>query len=164
MNYFVKTVTKFTAGWLKQLSLSIGILTMYRGVIKILIIKTCFLYRRMWRRRVMIHYMTIRWLGSRVVSVLDSGAEGPGFKSQPRPCRVTVLGKLFTPIVPLLPSSEIGSSPLKGCDGNCKPDPERNGSLPPGLWLMSPAGWLPRTGISSGTIRSAIEYGPYMTQ
>jgi len=23
-----------------------------------------------------------------------------------------------------------------------------NGSLPPGLWLWSPAGWLPRTGIS----------------
>jgi len=41
------------------------------------------------------------WLGSRVVSVLESGAEGPGFKSQPRRCRVTVLGKLFTPIVPL---------------------------------------------------------------
>jgi len=39
------------------------------------------------------------WLGSRVVSVLDSGAEGPGFKSQPRRCRVTVLGKLFTPMV-----------------------------------------------------------------
>jgi len=41
------------------------------------------------------------WLGSRVVSVLDSGAERPGFKSQSRRCRVTVLGKLFTPIVPL---------------------------------------------------------------
>ena len=41
------------------------------------------------------------WLGSRVVSMLDSGAEGPGFNSQPRRCRVTVLGKLFTPIVPL---------------------------------------------------------------
>jgi len=41
------------------------------------------------------------WLGSRVVSVLDSGAEGPGFKSQPRCCQVTVLGKLFTPIMPL---------------------------------------------------------------
>ena len=53
-------------------------------------------------------------------------------KSQARRCRVTVLGKLFTPIVP--------------------------GSLPPGLWLTSPAGWLPRTGISSGTLRSAIEY------
>ena len=42
------------------------------------------------------------WLGSQVVSVLDSGAEGPGFKSQPRHCWVTVLGKLFTPTVPLL--------------------------------------------------------------
>ena len=26
---------------------------------------------------------------------------------------------------------------------------ESNGSLPPGLWLTSPAGWLPRTGISA---------------
>jgi len=41
------------------------------------------------------------WLSSRVVSVLDSGAVGPEFKSQLRRCRVTVLGKLFTPIVPL---------------------------------------------------------------
>jgi len=44
----------------------------------------------------------MRWLlGSRVVSVLDSVAEGPGFKSQSQRCRVTILGKLFTPIVPL---------------------------------------------------------------
>jgi len=42
-------------------------------------------------------YSRSGWLGSRVVSVLDSGAERPGFKSQP----TTVLGKLFTPIVPL---------------------------------------------------------------
>ena len=41
------------------------------------------------------------WLGSRVVSVLDLGAEGPGFESQPQRCRVTVLGKLFTPVMPL---------------------------------------------------------------
>ena len=40
-------------------------------------------------------------LGSRVVNVQDSGAEGPGFKSQPLRCRITVLGKLFTPIMPL---------------------------------------------------------------
>ena len=32
--------------------------------------------------------------------------------------RVTVLGKLFTPTVALFTISEIGSSPLKGCDGN----------------------------------------------
>jgi len=44
-------------------------------------------------------YSRVGWLGSRVDSVLDSGAEGPGFKSQPRRCRVTVLGKLFTPVV-----------------------------------------------------------------
>ena len=43
----------------------------------------------------------IGWIGSRVVSMLDSGAERPGFKSQPRRCRVTALDKLFTPIVPL---------------------------------------------------------------
>jgi len=38
------------------------------------------------------------WLSSRVV---DSGAEGPGFKSQLRHCWVTVLGKPFTSTVPL---------------------------------------------------------------
>jgi len=50
--------------------------------------------------------------------VLDLSAEGPGFKSQPRRCRVTVLGKLFTSIESS-PSSEIGSSSLKVCGGNC---------------------------------------------
>ena len=36
---------------------------------------------------------------------------------------------------------------------------ESKGSLPSGLWHTSPAGWLPRTWISSGTLRSGIEYG-----
>jgi len=31
---------------------------------------------------------------------------------------------------------------------------ESNGSPPPGLWLQSPVGWLPRTLISPGTICS----------
>jgi len=35
---------------------------------------------------------------------------------------------------------------------------ESNGSLPPGLWLTSLAGWLTRTGISSGTLCSVIKY------
>jgi len=30
-----------------------------------------------------VSYHCMGWLGSRVVSLLDSGAEGPGFKSQP---------------------------------------------------------------------------------
>jgi len=54
-------------------------------------------------------------LGSWVVSVLDSGAEGPGFNLQSRRCRVTVLGKLFTPIVH---QAAKFSSPVKGCGSN----------------------------------------------
>ena len=50
--------------------------------------------------------LCLGWLGSRVVSVLDSGAVGSGFKSQSRRCRVTVLGKLFTPIVPLFTTQQ----------------------------------------------------------
>jgi len=52
-------------------------------------------------RQHMLKSTRIAWLGSWVVSVLDSGAEGPVFKSQSRRCWVPVLGKLFTPIVPL---------------------------------------------------------------
>ena len=84
-------------------------------------------------RRLAMHLHNIghkEWLGSRVVSVLDSSAEGPGFKLQSRRCRVTVLGKLFTPTL-CSPISKIGSSHLKGCGGNCMA--ESNGSLPPGL-------------------------------
>jgi len=70
------------------------------------------------------------WLGGRVVSVPDSGSEEHGFESQSRRCRVTVLGKLFTPIVrrstqPCIPSGSLhrvpasawvkaGKSPLPG--------------------------------------------------
>jgi len=39
-----------------------------------------------------------------------------------------------------------------GCGGNCGPGGNK-GSLPTGLWLTSPAGSLPRTGISSRTLR-----------
>ena len=66
-------------------------------------------YARHLRHR-QVHVPISHWLaytlGGRVVSVLDSGAEGPGFKSQSRRCRVTVLGKLLTPIVPLFTKQE----------------------------------------------------------
>ena len=39
---------------------------------------------------------TRRLLGSRVVSVLDSGAEEPGFKSQPRRCWVSLRQTVHT--------------------------------------------------------------------
>ena len=37
----------------------------------------------------------------RIELVFGIGAERPGFKSQSRRCRLSVLGKLFTPNVPL---------------------------------------------------------------
>ena len=42
-------------------------------------------------RKVCVFVLSLRcgWLGSRVVSVLDSGTEWLGFKSQPLRCRVT---------------------------------------------------------------------------
>ena len=91
-----------------------------------------------------------------VVSVLDSGAEGPWFKSQPRCCRVTVSGKLLTSICS--PSSKMVAALLRVA-GVTAGRAESNGSLPPGLWLTSPTGWLLRTGTSSGTLHSVIEYG-----
>ena len=79
--------------------------------------------------------LSTHYIGSRVVSVLDSGAEGPGFKSQSRRCRVTVLGKLFThPLWCLCsPSSKISSSPLKGCGDNCRLGGKLWQPIPPGL-------------------------------
>jgi len=53
---------------------------------------------------------------------------------------------------------QIGGSPLRVAGVNAGLT-ESNGSLPSGLWFTSPAGWLPRTGISSGTLLSVIEYG-----
>ena len=104
------------------------------------------------------------WLGSRMVSVLNSGAEGPWFKSQPRRCRVTVVGKtVHTHRASVHKAAKLVAVLLRVARVTAGLA-ESNGSLPPGLWLTSPAGWLPRTGISSGTLRSVIEYGlPFLS-
>ena len=57
-------------------------------------------HERNWREFSQLYFLGGS-VGSRVDNVLDSGAGGPGLKSQPRRSRVTVLRKLFTPIVPL---------------------------------------------------------------
>ena len=94
-------------------------------------------------------------LGSRVVSMLDSGAERPGFKSQSRRClRQTV----HTHPASVPQAAKLVAALLRVARVTAGLA-ESNGSRPPGLWLTSPAGWLPRTGISSGTIRSVIEHG-----
>jgi len=78
-------------------------------------------------------YVQDGWLGIRVVSVLDSGAYGPGFKSQSRRCRVTVLGKLFTPTVPLFTEQQKLVAALLRVAGVTAGLVEINGSPPPGL-------------------------------
>jgi len=73
------------------------------------------------------------WLGSRVVGVLDSGAEGPGFKSQPRRCPVTILGKLVTPNCTSVRQAAKLVSALLRVAGLTAGLAKSNGSLPPGL-------------------------------
>jgi len=68
-----------------------------------------------------------------VVSVLDSGTEGPGFKLKLRRCRVTVLGKLFTPIVPFVHQAAKLVAALLRVSMVTAGLAESNGSLPPGL-------------------------------
>ena len=65
-----------------------------------------------------------------MVSALDSGAEGPGFKSQPRRYRVTVLGKLFTPIVHQAAKLVAALLRIARVTAGLA---ESNDSLPPGL-------------------------------
>jgi len=75
------------------------------------------------------------WLGSRVASVLDSGAERPGFKSQSRCCRVTVIGKLFTVHAhraSVHQAAKLAAALLRVA-GVTVGLAESNGSLPPGL-------------------------------
>ena len=62
--------------------------------------------------------------------MLDSGAEEPGFKSQSRRSRGTVLGKLFTPIVHLAAKLVAGPLRVAGVTAGLA---ESKGSLPPGL-------------------------------
>ena len=73
------------------------------------------------------------WLGSRVVSLLDSGAEGPGFKSQSRRCRVTVLETVYTQCASVHQAAKLVAALLRVA-GVTAGMVESNGSLPPGVY------------------------------
>ena len=97
-----------------------------------------------------------------MVSVLDSGAEGPRFKSQSRRCRVTVLGKLFTPIVSVFTKQQIGSAALLRAVGYLQ------------AWRKVMAAYrqvydshhlqadCQELGLARGTLRSVTEYGLHL--
>jgi len=68
--------------------------------------------------------------------VLDSGSERPGFKSQPRRCRVTVLGKLLTVHthrVSVYQAAKLIAALLRVAGVTASLHAENNGSPPPGL-------------------------------
>jgi len=105
------------------------------------------------------HFTVVRgWLGSWVVSELDSGVEGPGFKLQPQLSGNSLRQTVHTHCASVHQAAKLVAALLM-VTGVTAGLAESNGSPPPGLWLTSPAGWLTRTGISSGTLRSVIEYG-----
>jgi len=90
------------------------------------------------------------------VSMLDSGAEGPGFESPGNSLRQTV----HTHHASIHKSAKLAAALLRVArvtsglaESNC--------SLQP---ITSPAGWLPRTGSANsfGTLRSVIEYGLFL--
>ena len=87
-----------------------------------------------------LHYRDLLWicvynglLGSRVVSVLDSGAEGPGFKSQSRSCRVTVSVTVHTHCASVHQTAKLVAALLRVA-GVTAGLAESNGSLPPGFY------------------------------
>jgi len=72
------------------------------------------------------------WLGSRVVSVLDSGAVGPGFKSQSRRSRLSFRQTVHTHCASVHQAAKLVAALLRiaGVTAGLE---EGNGSLPPGL-------------------------------
>ena len=73
------------------------------------------------------------WLGSRVVGLLDSGAEGPGFKSQPRRCRLTVFRQtVHTHCASVHQAAKLVAALLRVV-GVTAGLADSNGSLSPGL-------------------------------
>jgi len=96
-------------------------------------------------------------LGSRMVSVLDSGAEGPGSNWVAALSCNSLRQTVHTHRASVHEAAKLRTALLRVA-GVTAGLAESNGSLPPGLWLTSPASWLPSTGINCGTLRSAIKY------
>ena len=112
------------------------------------------LFRSMQARYFRKAYVFVR-LGGRVVREPDVRSTGRGWESRLPRCRVQPWASCLHACASV--TKQYSLEPYSGGDAR-RPAGEvtlgvaqSNGSLPPGLWLRSPAGWLPRTGISSGT-------------
>ena len=59
------------------------------------------------------------WLGSLVVGALDLQLDGREFNSRPQRCRVTTLGKLFTPYASVGRSGLVAACGVRGREQLC---------------------------------------------
>ena len=103
------------------------------------------------------HFWPITVTGGRVVREPDLQSTGHGLESRPSRCQV----QSWASCLPTCASVTKQYNLVVPASGRWRSVAEEEticlvestGSLPPGLWLQSPAGWLPRTGISSRIIR-----------
>ena len=103
----------------------------------------------------------VAWLDGRVVREPGLWWTSRGFEFRPQRCRMQPWGSCLhtcasvTKQYNLVPANRRWCLAVEEVTADLA---ESNGSLPPGLWLQSSSGWLPRTGISSGTLRLFTEY------
>ena len=96
-------------------------------------------------------------LGSWVVKEPDLPSTGRGFESRPPCCREQPWASCLHTCASVSKQYNLVPANRQWClvAGEVNTGlTESNGSLLLGLWLQLPAGWLPRTGIGSGTLRS----------
>jgi len=90
-------------------------------------------HARSWMNSFVMTYIINQSLGSRVVSVLDSGADGPGFKSQSRRCRVNSIRQtVHTHCASVHQAAKLVAALFRVVRVTASLA-ESNGSLPPGL-------------------------------
>jgi len=100
-------------------------------------------------------YFLDGWLGSQVVSMLDSGEDQPGYKMVVTLSVNSLRQTDHTHCASVHQATKLVAVFLRVV-GVTAGLAKSNGSLPPGLWLTSPTVWLPKTRISSGTLGNRV--------
>ena len=103
--------------------------------------------------------LAAEWLGSRTCDQQVAGSNPGRRTAECNPGQVVYIRASVTKQYNLVPANGRWCSTSGEVTAGLA---ESNGSLPPGLWLRSPAGWLTRTGINSGTLRSFWSMGLHL--
>ena len=100
-------------------------------------------------------YFLDGWLGSQVISMLDSGEDQPGYKMVVTLSVNSLRQTDHTHCASVHQATKLVAVFLRVV-GVTAGLAKSNGSLPPGLWLTSPTVWLTKTRISSGTLGNRV--------